>query len=209
VKQLTRRQRQLLDFIGEFLRQRGYPPSVREMAAAIGARYPNTVTCLVRALEKKGYLRREASGKARAISLGQPAQGATLAVPILGRVAAGLPVLSEENFEGTLQIDRRLVYGRGRFFALRVSGDSMIGRGIFDGDLAVVRATSQARPGDIVVALLDGEATVKELRRTASGLVLQPANPAYPPILLDEKKYSSATILGVVVALARSLPAGR
>jgi len=208
VKQLTRRQRQLLDFIGDFLRQRGYPPSVREMAEAIGARYPNTVTCLVRTLEKKGFLRREASGKARAISLGQPTPGA-LAVPILGRVAAGLPVLSEENFEGTLQIDRRLVYGRGKFFALRVSGDSMIGRGIFDGDLVVVRATSQARPGNIVVALLDGEATVKELRRNASGLVLQPANPAYPPIPLDEKKYSSATILGVVVALARSLPTGR
>lgn len=207
MRQLTPRQRQLLDFITEFLRQRGYPPSIREMAVALGARYPNAIADLLRALEQKGYLRRDGSARARAISLRQPARAAVLEVPLLGRVTAGLPVLSEENVERTLQLDRSLLPGsRGKYFALRVSGDSMTGRGIFDGDVVIVRVTAQAASGDIVVALLDGEATVKVLARAAEGYALQAAHPAYPPIPLNETKYSSAAVLGVVVALVRNLP---
>ncbi len=210
MKELTLRQRQLLEVIAGYARQRGYPPTVREMAAELGVSSPNGINDHLRALEQKGYIARARGSKSRAISLLRPpstgARGHTTSVPLLGRVAAGGPVLSEENYSGAIELDRTLVPGRGRLFALRVSGDSMVGKGILEGDTVIVRAASQAVPGETVVALLDGEATVKILARGRAGFVLQPANPAYPPINLGQGRYASASIVGVVVGLVRTYP---
>lgn len=206
MKGLTARQRQLLEYIEAHLAENGYPPTLREMAAELGVSSPNGVNDHLKALERKGYIARSAGPKSRAITLIRPlpapARGRqpadTVAVPLLGRVAAGMPVLSEENFEGTLAFDPALLPRSGRVFALRVTGDSMVGRGIREGDILLVRAQQTAHSGDVVVALVDGEATVKTLRRRGGAVVLDPANPAYQPIELDGRRRNSR-LLGIVV----------
>jgi len=210
---LTGRQRQLLEFIAGHIRENGYPPTLREMAAELGVRSPNGVNDHLKALERKGYILRQAGPKSRAISLARPVlppaaagdERDTIEVPLLGRVAAGLPVLAEENFERRLHIDAGLLPASGRVFALRVHGDSMVGRGILDGDIVLVRAQSTAHSGDVVVALVDGEATVKTLRRNRQVVVLEPANPDFAPIVLDGHQARNTTIVGVVVGLWRRI----
>jgi repressor LexA len=211
MKGLTDRQQQLLYFIEDHLRIHGFPPSIREMADHMGIRSTNGVNDHLKALEKKGYIQRGAGLKSRAISLLSRAKRASarrpeepvVAVPILGRVAAGVPVLSDENYEGSVSLGRSLLPASRKLFALRVRGDSMIDKGIFDGDMVLVSSQQHADSGQIVVALVDGEATVKTFRRLKNHIRLEPANEKMEPIVLRQQ--DSASILGVVTGVYRQL----
>lgn len=203
MKELTDRQREVLGFIRSFTRRHGLPPTVRE----IGERFrftPRAAFDHLRALERKGALRRRVTSKrsSRALTLCDPVS-ATEEVPILGRIAAGAPLLAEENLEGTLPIDAGWLQGRGGdLFALRVHGESMINAHIVDGDLVLVRKQESAQPGDIVAALLDDEATVKRFQRDGDAVVLKPEHPTMPPIVIHPGE-KQLRILGKVVGLLR------
>ncbi len=199
---LTSRQERLLRFIEESVAQRGYAPSLQEMAQAMDIASLQGVKDHLTALERKGYLQRS-PGRRRAITITQPLLPVEGSVPILGRVAAGKPLLAVENQEGTLSLNADAL-GTGTHFALRVQGDSMIDAGIEDGDHVIVRQQDSANPGDIVVALLGDEVTVKRLQQKGSTLFLEAANVAYSPIPLTRQS-SSPRILGVVVGLYRKL----
>lgn len=199
---LTSRQERLLRFIEESVAQRGYAPSLQEMAQAMDIASLQGVKDHLTALERKGYLQRS-PGRRRAITITQPLLPVEGSVPILGRVAAGKPLLAVENQEGTLSLNADAL-GTGTHFALRVQGDSMIDAGIEDGDHVIVRQQDSANPGDIVVALLGDEVTVKRLQKKGSTLFLEAANVAYSPIPLTRQS-SSPRILGVVVGLYRKL----
>lgn len=205
---LTSRQREVLEFIRKFMTQEGYPPTVREIGAHFGF-VPRSVFDHLKALERKGYLRRVAS-KSRSLQIldapeaSQPSPRAPAAfreLPILGRVAAGEPLLSEQNVEGTFPISRDWVNGD-EAFLLKVEGESMIGAHILPGDYAVVRGQATAEHGDIVVALVDGEATIKRVLLKKDAIVLQPENPAMPPIQVrrGEKTFQ---IVGKVIGILR------
>lgn len=199
---LTARQKRLLQIIEESVAKRGYAPTLQEMAQAMGVTSLQGVKDHLAALERKGYLNRF-PGRRRAMTVIQPLLPVEGSVPILGRVAAGKPLLVVENQEGALSLNSELL-GTGIHFALRVQGDSMIDAGIEDGDHVIVRQQEEANPGDIVVALLGEEVTVKRLRKRGQGLFLEAANAAYTPIPLT-KQSSSSSILGVVVGLYRKL----
>ena len=211
MKELTGRQRQLMDFIEEYLGTHGFPPSIREMADHMGIRSTNGVNDHLKALEKKGYISREKSSKSRAITVSSPKlekfdpeiEEAMVAVPVLGRVAAGVPVLSEENFEDTIHLGQSLLPSSGKIFALRVRGESMIGKGILEGDTVLVRSQQSANSGDLVVAMVDGEATVKTFRRNKDSIRFEPANPDFEPIVLGRQDFRQTSILGVVTGLVR------
>jgi repressor LexA len=197
---LTDRQTRLLRIIEDSLARRGYVPTLQEMAQAMGIASLHGVKRHLTALERKGYLRRF-PGRRRALEVVQrlvPVEGS---VPVVGRVAAGRPLLAVENREGELSLGPALL-GTGTHFALRVQGDSMVGENIFDGDYVIVRQQDMADPGEIVVALLGEEATVKRLRKEGERLFLEAANPAYAPIALTAQA-SSSGILGVVVGVYR------
>jgi repressor LexA len=197
---LTPRQRQILAMIREWVDRHGYPPTMREIAAAVGLASPSSVAHQLTALEEKGFLKRGSRGS-RAVDIRTGPQTAesesNVRVPLLGTIAAGAPILAEEQAEDELTLPVSLV-GRGVLFALRVKGDSMVEAAICDGDLVVVRQQQTADNGEIVAALLDGEATVKVLRRGSNGVELVPRNPAYDVIPGNE-----ATILGKVVSVLR------
>ena len=195
MKKLTEMQNSIYRFIGEFIGSRGYPPSVREIGAAVGLKSPSTVHFHLKTLEKMGLITRDLLKK-RAISITGGLGTFQRKVPILGTVTAGAPILAVEQIEGYLPYDTG---GSGEYFALRVRGDSMKGAGIFEGDFVIVRKQNSAENGEIVVALLEDEATVKRLRRQAGEVLLMPENPAYSP--LDG---SDAAILGKVTALIRN-----
>lgn len=197
---LTARQKRLLQVIEESLAKRGYVPTLQEMAHAMGIASLHGVKRHLSALERKGYLRRF-PGRRRAIELVQrlvPLEGS---IPILGRVAAGQPLLAVENQDGVLSLGPELL-GKGTHFALRVQGDSMIEEGIYEGDYVIVRQQETADPGEIVVALLGEEATVKRLQKKGKLLYLEAANVAYAPIPLTSQSPASQ-ILGVVVGVYR------
>src|SRR5215813_4130171 len=199
---LTERQARLLRIIEESVAKRGYVPTLQEMAQTLGVASLQGVKDHLAALEKKGYLRR-VPGRRRAIAVTQPLLPVEGSVPILGRVAAGKPLLAVENQEGALSLNAELL-GTGAHFALRVQGDSMIDAGIEDGDHVIVRQQDTANPGDIVVALLGEEVTVKRLRKKGAALFLEAANAAYAPIPLTRQS-SLPRILGVVVGFYRKL----
>ncbi|WP_027717792.1 transcriptional repressor LexA [Desulfovirgula thermocuniculi] len=194
--ELTRREAQILEYIKEHLNEKGYPPTVREIGRAVGLSSTSTVHSYLRRLEQKGYLRRDPT-LPRALVVAEGAEERLVSVPLLGRVAAGVPVMAEENWEGVLFLPASLL-GSGKFFALRVRGDSMVEAGILEGDVVVVRRQPTAENGDIVVALVDGEATVKRFFRENGHIRLQPENRTMEPIITD-----SAEILGKVVSLLR------
>ncbi len=209
---LTSRQREVLDFIRFFLAQAGYPPTVREIGAHFGF-VPRSVFDHLKALERKGYLRRVAS-KSRSLQIldvpaasqAAAAPRATAAfreLPILGRVAAGEPLLSEQNVEGTFTISRDWVNGD-EAFLLKVQGESMIGAHILPGDYAVVRRQTTAESGDIVVALVNDEATIKRVFLKKDVIVLQPENPAMPPIQV-RRGDKTIQIVGKVIGILRRL----
>jgi repressor LexA len=197
---LTARQTRLLQVIEESLAKRGYVPTLQEMAHAMGIASLHGVKRHLSALERKGYLRRF-PGRRRAIELVQRVVPLEGSVPILGRVAAGRPLLAVENQDGMLSLGPELL-GKGTHFALRVQGDSMIEEGIYEGDYVIVRQQETADPGEIVVALLGEEATVKRLQKKGKLLSLEAANAAYAPIPLTAQS-PAPQILGVVVGVYR------
>jgi repressor LexA len=199
---LTPRQEQLLRLIENSLSQRGYVPTLQELAQALGINSLQGVKDHLAALERKGYVRRPA-GKRRAIEIVHHIVPVDGTIPVLGRVAAGRPVLAIENQEGHLRLDQTLL-GRGQYFALRVQGDSMIGAGIAEGDYVIVRQQENADSGEIVIASLGEEVTVKRLRRKGKAVFLEAANPAYPPIPLF-RHTAAPRLLGKVVGLYRNL----
>jgi len=202
---LTGRQQEVLAFIRQFTQRHGVPPTVRE----IGERFrvtPRAAFDHLRALERKGYLRRRATrGRtSRALTLAERV-GPVHEIPVLGRIVAGAPLFAEENREGTLPLVAEWVGGRdGEMFGLRVHGESMISAHIVEGDVVVVRRQEHAEPGDIVVALVDGEATVKRFAREGAAVVLKPEHPTLPPIVVRPGE-KEVRILGKVVGLVREL----
>jgi repressor LexA len=200
---ITARQQRILDFIADTVRRRGYPPTVREIGEAVGLTSSSSVHSQLANLERKGLLHRDPT-KPRAIGLA-PADSrpAAVVVPLVGRIAAGAPVLADENVEEYLPVPMGFVDGADHF-ALRVTGDSMIGAGIFDGDVVIVRRQDDASTGDIVVAVMPGpaedEATVKRLSRRGSKIVLVPENPRLEPFEMTDGR-----IAGKVVAVLRRL----
>ena len=200
---LTAKQQQIYDYILSFTNQHGYPPSVREIGAAVGLKSPSTVHFHMKGLEEAGVIVK-AEGKTRAISLPGASMGPGAEeedphanqIPILGNVAAGSPILAQECIEDYLTFDTAGLSGE--HFALTVRGESMLNAGILPGDLVVVHRQQEARNGEIVVALFEDEATVKTLHRKDGRTWLLPQNPDYPPI--DGTK---AEIVGKVVAVVR------
>lgn len=199
----TPRQRRILEYIQETVRGRGYPPTVREIGEAVGLTSSSSVHAQLENLSRKGLLRKDPT-KPRAIEVAGARAPGAVEVPLIGRIAAGAPVLAEENVEGYLAVAEDLA-GPGELFALRVEGDSMVGAGILHGDLVIVRRQDLAENGAVVAALVPGpaedEATIKRLRRTGRRVVLVPENPAMEPFDLPE----GGRILGVVVSVLRNL----
>ena len=210
---LTARQEQTLDFIRKSIEERGYPPTLREIGEYMGIRSTNGVNDHLRALERKGYLRRE-DMKSRALKLVSSGESSTpvkvpdddlVEVRVLGRVAAGLPLLAEENVIDTVRVDRMMVRGGREVFGLRVAGDSMIDAGILGGDYIFVRKQAVAERGDIVVALIGDEATVKYFFPERDYVRFQPANSQMAPILVRASDFKSTMLLGKVVGVYRRL----
>jgi repressor LexA len=214
---LTERQRTILDVIRSSVTTRGYPPSIREIGDAVGLTSTSSVAHQLRTLERKGYLRRDAN-RPRAVdvrSADDPSRNATpivttdvagsdslpepTFVPVLGRIAAGGPILAEEAVEDVFPLPKELV-GEGSLFLLKVVGESMIDAAICDGDWVVIRQQNVADNGDIVAAMIDGEATVKTFKRTSGQVWLMPHNPAFDPIPGND-----AAILGKVVTVIRKI----
>jgi repressor LexA len=213
---LTGRQRLVLDMIKDWIGQRGYPPTVREIGDAVGLHSTSSVAYQLRSLEAKGYLRRSGNRPrtvgvlpvdtestpadvSRPVATEHAAGPEPAYVPLLGRIAAGGPILAEQSVEDVLPLPKDLV-GQGTLFMLRVVGDSMVEAAITDGDWVVVRQQPTAENGDIVAAMIDGEATVKTLKHRDGHAWLMPHNPAYDPIPGDD-----ATVLGRVVTVLRRL----
>jgi repressor LexA len=214
---LTARQRTILDVIRASVTNRGYPPSIREIGDAVGLTSTSSVAHQLRTLERKGYLRRDPN-RPRAVDVRGPENMAGTAgsapvtdsagsgalpeptfVPVLGRIAAGGPILAEEAVEDVFPLPRELV-GEGALFLLKVVGESMVDAAICDGDWVVVRQQNVADNGDIVTAMIDGEATVKTFKRTGGQVWLMPHNPAFDPIPGND-----ATVLGKVVTVIRKI----
>lgn len=203
---LSERQRRILAMIGQWVEKHGYPPTFREIGQAVGLVSPSSVAHQVKVLERKGFLRHDAE-RPRALALAPPDQDTSSAfprpapawVPIVGAIAAGIPITAVETAEEYLPLPPDLV-GRGTVFGLRVKGDSMIEAAICDGDIVLIRQQDTADNGDIVAALLDGEATVKVYRRGVKTVVLEPRNSAYQPI-----ESAHVIILGKVVSVFRRL----
>jgi repressor LexA len=216
---LTQRQQMVLDFIRQSIHDRGYPPTLREIGARMGIRSTNGVNDHLRALERKGYLTRE-DMKSRALrptnlatqALGdgavsaEPANDVDLVeIPVLGRVAAGLPLLAEEQVIDTVRIDRALVRGGREVFGLKVHGDSMIEAGILSGDYIFVKKQLTATRGDIVVALIGDEATVKYYFPEKDHVRFQPANKNMAPIYVRAADFKPTMLLGIVVGIFRRI----
>jgi repressor LexA len=211
---LTERQRTILNVIRASVTNRGYPPSIREIGDAVGLTSTSSVAHQLRTLERKGYLRRDPN-RPRAVDVrgadeaaatppvtevaGSDALPEPTYVPVLGRIAAGGPILAEEAVEDVFPLPRELV-GEGTLFLLKVVGDSMVEAAICDGDWVVVRQQNVANNGDIVAAMIDGEATVKTFKRAGGQVWLMPHNPAFDPIPGND-----ATVLGKVVTVIRKI----
>ena len=229
---LTERQQKILTYIKRSIQEQGYPPTIREIGEAFGIRSTNGVNDHLKALERKGYLLR-GELKSRALSVidggagshgfGKPTgrfpslgrksaslqqlpEGEVIDVPVIGKVAAGAPILAQENVTDHVRIDSFLLGDPGtarRVFALKVSGDSMIGDGILDGDYIFVRKQLNATPGEIVVALIEEEATVKRFYPEADRIRFQPSNPRLKPIYVNRDDFRDTQIIGVVVGVYR------
>ncbi|MBL9012838.1 MAG: transcriptional repressor LexA [Myxococcales bacterium] len=224
---LTQRQREILDFISASISERGFPPTLREIGEHFQIRSTNGVNDHLKALEKKGHLRREdlksramrpvlPDGSGEMVPLRRAAMGTgnvaivspdddMAEVPILGKVAAGLPILAVENATDTVRIDRVLIGGHREVFGLRIVGESMIEDGIFDGDYVFVKKTPTAHTGDIVVAMIEGEATVKRYYPEGDRVRFQPANSNMAPIYVRRAEMKSVDIIGIVVGVYRKL----
>lgn len=198
---ITDRQQQVLDFVTSHLEEHGCPPTLREISDHIGVRGTATATLHLEALQRKGYLRRR-EGSSRNISL--TSRPGTIAVPIVGRVRAGSPEPAIEDVEGYYNLDMSWVNDKGCFF-LRVEGDSMIEANILDGDLALITPQPTAENGQIVVALIDDEATLKRFYREEGHIRLQPENSAMQPIIIREGEAETA-VAGRLLKIIRNFP---
>ncbi len=203
--ELTPEQHRVVGFIVKYRSETGFPPTVREIASALGYKSPNNVRQHLRLIEQKGFIRL-LPGKARGIEI-----SATLAVeefgeevddgvPLIGSVAAGKPITAIENVDGYVTLDRSIFRGDG-LFALRIKGDSMTGMGILNGDIVVVRKKAQAEHGEVVVVIIDGDATLKRFIKEGGTIKLRAENPAYEDILLDPG--SSLQVAGKLVGVIR------
>jgi repressor LexA len=223
---LTDRQLEVLRFIARQIEECGYPPTIREIGEALDIRSTNGVNDHLKALERKGYLSRdpvksraliptsaarEALGAPPSSNVipfrpGSPKGGSHLVeIPIVGRVAAGQPILAQERVEDTVQVDAFLLGTNKKVYGLRVQGDSMIGDGILPGDYVFVKKQLHAQDGEIVVAMIDDEATVKRVYFEGDRVRFQPSNPRMAPIYVREADFKSTMILGVVVGVYRKL----
>jgi repressor LexA len=224
---LTQRQRDILDFISASIAERGFPPTLREIGEHFSIRSTNGVNDHLKALEKKGHLRREdlksramrpvlPDGSGEVVPLRRSPMGTGVMevvpvtddmaeIPILGRVAAGQPILAVEQATDTVRIDRVLIGGHREVFGLRIVGESMIEDGILDGDYVFVKKAPTARSGEIVVAMIDGEATVKRYFPEGDVIRFQPANSNMQPILVRKDDFKSVDIIGVVVGVYRKI----
>lgn len=226
---LTQRQREILEFISASIVERGFPPTLREIGEHFSIRSTNGVNDHLKALEKKGHLRREdlksramrpvlpdGSGEVVPLSSRRLATGTQnvevvsedddmMSIPILGKVAAGLPILAVENAQDTVKVDKVLIGGHREVFGLRIVGESMIEDGIFDGDYVFVKKTATARTGEIVVAMIEGEATVKRYFPEGDRIRFQPANSNMAPIIVRRADFKSVDIIGIVVGVYRKL----
>ena len=225
---LTQRQREILDFISASIVERGFPPTLREIGEHFSIRSTNGVNDHLKALEKKGHLRREdlksramrpilPDGSGEIVPLGSRRMatgtgGVQLAhdediaeIPILGKVAAGQPILAVENATDTVRVDRVLIGNHREVFGLRIVGESMIEDGILDGDYVFVKKTPTAATGDIVVAMIEGEATVKRYFPEGDRIRFQPANQNMAPIIVRRADFKSVDIIGIVVGVYRKL----
>jgi repressor LexA len=201
-RELTPKQRELLDFLKNFLMEKGFPPTLREIASHFGLRGPRGPQKTLHILERKGFIRKLPGGS-RAIEITGFSSNQTIAVPLLGRVRAGEPILAIENIEGYIHLDGSLVSSKD-VFLLRVQGDSLIDAHIQDGDFALVKPQSNAENGEIVVALIEDEATIKRIFRKRDLVQLEPANPAMEPIVI-KKGEKRVSIVGKVVGIFRKL----
>lgn len=208
-RKITKRQQQIYDYIRSYQEEKGYPPSVREMAAAVGLSSPSTVHAHLNALEERGLIKRDRT-KPRAIEVfnedgssakqapaGETLDRGSITLPLVGRVAAGMPILAEQNIEDTFTVPTEIATDASSFI-LEVHGESMINVGIYNGDYIIVREQHSATNGEIIVAMIDGEATVKTFYKEQGRVRLQPENDTMEPIYAD-----NPTILGKVVALMR------
>ena len=227
---LTSRQREILDFISASITERGFPPTLREIGEHFSIRSTNGVNDHLKALEKKGHLRREdlksramrpvlpdgsgeivplrrgaAMGTGNVQIVQSPENDDFAEIPILGRVAAGQPILAVEQATDTVKIDRMLLGGHREVFGLRIVGESMIEDGIFDGDYVFVKRTPSAAVGEIVVAMIEGEATVKRYYPEGDRIRFQPANAAMEPIYVRRSDFKNVDIIGIVVGVYRKL----
>jgi repressor LexA len=223
---LTQRQRDILDFISASIVERGFPPTLREIGEHFHIRSTNGVNDHLKALEKKGHLRREdlksramrpvlPDGSGEVVPLRSSARGSGVMdtvsgddmaeIPILGRVAAGQPILAVEHATDAVRIDRVLIGAHREVFGLRIVGESMIEDGILDGDYVFVKKTPSAHPGDIVVAMIEGEATVKRYYPEGDRIRFQPANSNMQPIIVRMAEFKSVDIIGVVVGVYRKI----
>ena len=206
--ELTKRQQVALDFIRSSIDERGFPPTFREIGLHMGIKSTNGVNDHLKALERKGYLVRDELKSRTMRPLGMEASetGDMVSIPLLGRIAAGAPILAQEHIEDTVRVDSFLLGNHQPVFALRVVGESMIEDGIFDGDYIFVKKQLTASSGQIVVALIDDEATVKRYYPEGDRIRLQPANSSMAPIYVHRSEFKQTSILGVVVGVYRKMP---
>jgi len=202
MKKITVRQQAIYSYIKEFISLHKFPPTIREIGEKFDIKSTNGVRDALLSLERKGLIKK-LSHQARSIELLQSAPSAANAVhlPLIGRIAAGTPILAEENVEDTLAMDKALLPRSGQIFALRVQGDSMTGDGIFSGDLAIIRMQKNAERGQIIAAIIDGNATLKHYYPVENRIELRASNPEYSPIIIDGGENFS--IAGIYAGLIR------
>jgi repressor LexA len=207
VQALTKKQKTVYTFIKSWYTKKGYPPTIREIASHIGVRSTNAVHNYLKILYRKGYLTREDMKSRTWRPVESEGARPTVSIPVIGRIAAGLPILAEENRLGTLSLDASLVESSEGAFALQVAGDSMIEAGIFDGDYVFVSPGSEIMQGDIVATIIGDEATVKYFFRDKNAIRLQPANKAMAPILikLDRGTQVETVVAGKIIGVYRRL----
>ena len=201
MEELSGKQEQIFNFLVDFNEEHGFPPTIRELCAYFGFKSLNTAHFHLRALEKKGYIQIH-PGKGRGITLPGARPLSERQIPVVGRIAAGAPILALENIEDFLGIDKGF-FGSETSFAVQVKGDSMVDAHIQDGDYVIMKIQDQAESGDIVAALIDDEVTLKYFVRSKNQVRLESANPKYLPMILKKGDVRSFRILGVMVGLVR------
>lgn len=201
MENLSNKQGQVLTFLMDFDAQYGFPPTIRELCDHFGFKSLNTAHFHLRSLERKGYIQIH-PGKGRGITLPKVHRLSKRKIPIVGRIAAGAPILAHENIEDFLGMDKDF-FGTAKSFAVQVNGDSMVDAHIQDKDYVIIKIQDQAKNGDIVAALIDDEVTLKYFYRSRNQIRLESANPKYPPLIFKKEDARSFRILGIMAGLVR------